>query len=138
MLIPLLIRGVFLDGAWIGIKYYLYPDWDKLREVTVWIDAAKQIFFSLGPGFGTLLALSSYNKFHHNCLRDTLIAASVNFFASFIAGFVIFSVLGYMTTIENVDISKVATEGKLFEKIITSKLHKVNVKYVVYCFWMFV
>ncbi|KAG9509797.1 Sodium-dependent serotonin transporter, partial [Fragariocoptes setiger] len=111
VLIPLLIRGIFLEGASVGIKYYLYPDWTKLLVIDVWIDAAKQIFFSLGPGFGTLLALSSYNKFNHNCFRDALIAASVNCFTSFIAGFVIFSVLGYMATIQNKDISSVATDG---------------------------
>jgi solute carrier family 6 serotonin transporter-like protein 4 len=64
-----LIRGVLLEGSSLGIKYYLYPDWYKLLDVDVWVEAAKQIYFSLGPGFGTLMALSSYNRFNHNCRR---------------------------------------------------------------------
>lgn len=112
MLLPLLVRGVFLEGAWLGIKYYLEPQWQRIFESSVWVEAAKQIYFSLGPGFGTLMALSSYNRFNHNCRRDALIAASVNYFASFIAGFVIFAVLGYMATIQNVGVPDVATEGQ--------------------------
>uniref|UniRef100_T1J2K8 Transporter n=1 Tax=Strigamia maritima TaxID=126957 RepID=T1J2K8_STRMM len=59
VLFILLIRGLTLPGSEDGILYYLKPQWDKLNDKTVWIDAATQIFFSLGPGFGTLLALSS-------------------------------------------------------------------------------
>ena len=82
-----------------------------LYNSKVWIDAASQIFFSLGPGFGTLLALSSYNKFHNNCYRDAIITSSINCLTSFLAGFVIFSVLGYMAFVQNKSIEEVGLEG---------------------------
>lgn len=31
----LLIRGALLDGSLLGIRYYLTPDWQKLREPKV-------------------------------------------------------------------------------------------------------
>lgn len=37
-----------------------------LKVPSVWQDAATQVFFSLGPGFGVLLAYSSYNNFNNN------------------------------------------------------------------------
>ncbi len=49
-------------------------DWARLRDQQVWIDAAVQIFYSVGAGFGVHMAYASYNKFHNNCYRlvDTL------------------------------------------------------------------
>lgn len=112
VLFCLLIRGVTLDGAADGIRYYLTPQWHKLAERKVWIAAATQIFFSLGPGFGTLLALSSYNKFNNNCYKDAVITSSINCFTSFIAGFVIFSVLGYMSKMQGLPIERMGIEGE--------------------------
>ncbi|XP_063221399.1 sodium-dependent serotonin transporter isoform X3 [Bacillus rossius redtenbacheri] len=111
VLFILLIRGVTLPGASVGIQYYLTPQWHKLGNMRVWIDAASQIFFSLGPGFGTLLALSSYNKFNNNCYRDAILTSSINCLTSFLAGFVIFSVLGYMAHVQNKSVEEVGLEG---------------------------
>ncbi|KAI9561180.1 hypothetical protein GHT06_012136 [Daphnia sinensis] len=111
VLIILLIRGASLPGAGDGIRYFLTPQWSKLAETKVWTDAASQVFFSLGPGFGTLLALSSYNKFHNNCFYDALLTSSINLATSLLAGFVIFAVLGYMAEIRNVSIDQLGLEG---------------------------
>lgn len=35
VLFILLIRGITLDGSLVGIKYYLWPQWDKLLELDV-------------------------------------------------------------------------------------------------------
>ncbi|XP_071446394.1 sodium-dependent serotonin transporter-like [Hetaerina americana] len=111
ILFILLARGVTLPGAEEGIRYYLTPQWGMLKSSKVWIDAASQIFFSLGPGFGTLLALSSYNKFNNNCYRDAILTSSINCLTSFLAGFVIFSVLGYMAHVQNKSVADIGLEG---------------------------
>ncbi|XP_048828356.1 sodium-dependent noradrenaline transporter-like isoform X2 [Brienomyrus brachyistius] len=111
MLLVLLIRGVTLPGAMDGIRAYLHIDFKKLSNPSVWIDAATQIFYSLGAGFGVLIAFASYNKFDNNCYRDALLTSTINCITSFLSGFVTFSVLGYMAFRNGVKIDNVATEG---------------------------
>lgn len=107
----LLLRGVLLPGAGTGVKYYLQPNVDKLLETQVWVDAAVQVFYSVGVGFGVHLTYASYNPFHNNCYRDCLMTTAVNSFTSFYSGFVIFVYLGYMAAKQGVPIQTVATEG---------------------------
>jgi SNF family Na+-dependent transporter len=63
------IRGCMLDGAEIGIAYFIKPDMAVLAQSTVWKDAAVQVFFTLSLSYGGLIALSSYNKYNHNIFR---------------------------------------------------------------------
>ncbi|XP_061526155.1 sodium- and chloride-dependent creatine transporter 1-like isoform X2 [Phycodurus eques] len=111
VLVILLAHAVTLPGALDGIVYYLKPDWSKLGEAQVWIDAGTQIFFSYAIGLGALTALGSYNRFHYNCYQDAFVLAVINSGTSFFAGFVVFSVLGFMAAEQGVDISKVAESG---------------------------
>uniref|UniRef100_A0A673B1P5 Transporter n=1 Tax=Sphaeramia orbicularis TaxID=375764 RepID=A0A673B1P5_9TELE len=111
VLFVLLIRGITLPGSMDGIKAYLHIDFNRLNNLEVWIDAATQIFYSLGAGFGVLIAFASYNKFDNNCYRDALLTSTVNCVTSFFSGFAIFSVLGYMAYKHGVKIEDVATEG---------------------------
>uniref|UniRef100_A0A6P7GFP8 Transporter n=1 Tax=Diabrotica virgifera virgifera TaxID=50390 RepID=A0A6P7GFP8_DIAVI len=107
----LFIRGVTLPGAWKGIKYYIVPDWDELTNVKVWADAAIQIFFSLGPGWGGIVNIASYNDFRNNGRLDTIIVPLANSGTSIFAGFVVFSVLGFLSHETGLPLPLVASGG---------------------------
>ncbi|XP_018602541.1 solute carrier family 6 member 6b isoform X1 [Scleropages formosus] len=111
MLFILLIRGVTLPGAAEGIKFYLYPDLTRLKDPEVWIDAGTQIFFSYAICLGAMTSLGSYNKYKYNCYRDCLLLGGLNSGTSFVSGFAIFSVLGFMAQEQGVDIADVAESG---------------------------
>jgi len=60
----------FIRKKGVGIAYYLSPRLEKLTEAQVWTDAAIQVFFSIGVGFGVHLTYASFNKFNNNCYRS--------------------------------------------------------------------
>uniref|UniRef100_A0A673J0X4 Transporter n=1 Tax=Sinocyclocheilus rhinocerous TaxID=307959 RepID=A0A673J0X4_9TELE len=111
MLLVLLIRGLTLPGAIDGITFYLYPNPARLTDPQVWMDAGTQIFYSYALCIGCLTALGSYNKYNNNCYKDCVYLCLLNSGTSFVAGFAIFSVLGFMAFEQGVDISMVAESG---------------------------
>ncbi|XP_029005744.1 solute carrier family 6 member 22, tandem duplicate 1 isoform X2 [Betta splendens] len=111
MLAVLLVRGLTLPGAMDGIVFYLYPDPSRLTDPQVWMDAGTQIFYSYAICIGCLTALGSYNKYNNNCYKDCVYLCLLNSGTSFVAGFAIFSALGFMAYEQNTDISKVAESG---------------------------
>ncbi|XP_071236091.1 sodium- and chloride-dependent GABA transporter 2-like isoform X1 [Salvelinus alpinus] len=111
MLVVLLVRGLTLPGAIDGIKFYLYPDPARLTDPQVWMDAGTQIFYSYAICIGCLTALGSYNKYDNNCYKDCVYLCLLNSGTSFVAGFAIFSVLGFMAYEQGTDISTVAESG---------------------------
>ncbi|KAM9602264.1 sodium-dependent proline transporter-like isoform 4-T4 [Morphnus guianensis] len=77
----------------------------------VWSDAASQICYSLGIGFGGLVSMASYNEFHSNVIRNALVLAIGSCCTSCFAGFAIFSVLGHMAWRKQVPVGSVTDSG---------------------------
>ncbi|XP_039999729.1 sodium- and chloride-dependent betaine transporter-like [Xiphias gladius] len=111
MLLILLTRGLTLPGAWEGIQFYMYPDLSRLANLEVWMEAGSQICFSYSVATGTLSVLGSYNEYNNNCYKDCFWLCLLNSGTSFLAGFVVFSVLGFMAHEQGVSVDNVADSG---------------------------
>ncbi|KAJ7394072.1 hypothetical protein OS493_003746 [Desmophyllum pertusum] len=88
-------RAVTLEGSVDGIIHMFKPQFSRLASPLVWLEAATQVFFSVGVGFGTLIAMSSYNPIHNNCRRDAIFISVTDSLTSVFAAVVVFSVLGF-------------------------------------------
>jgi len=95
MLIMLLVQSTTLEGAGSGIEFYMGKfDVNKLADIQLWATACSQILFSLSPGFGTAISLSSYARPRADVVKVCIIVAFCNSAFSIVGGFAIFSILG--------------------------------------------
>ncbi|CAI9724660.1 sodiumchloride2-likedependent and chloride-dependent glycine transporter 2-like [Octopus vulgaris] len=107
----LLIKGLALPGSMDGIYYFVKPNWEKVKDISVWKDAASQILFSIGVGTGGLATLASYSDFHNNCQRDAIIFPIIDALTSILSGLTSFSILGYMAHLRKTDLDNVISKG---------------------------
>ncbi|XP_052714297.1 sodium- and chloride-dependent betaine transporter-like isoform X1 [Crassostrea angulata] len=110
LLAVILIRGLTLDGSTDGILFYIKPDFSKVFNFQVWLEAGMQVFYSLGVAWGGVITMSSYNRFTNQCIKDAWMGTLADGLTSFYAGFVVFSILGFMAkdvglTMEEISIS---------------------------------
>ncbi|MBN3040817.1 MAG: sodium-dependent transporter [Candidatus Omnitrophica bacterium] len=103
--------GLKLPGAMEGIKVYLRPDFSRLSDIRVWMDAFSQIFFTLSLGFGIMIAYASYLPKKAAIVRDSLVISCINCSFSLFAGFGVFAVLGYMAKTTGQPINSVVRES---------------------------
>ncbi|RWS24554.1 Sodium- and chloride-dependent glycine transporter 2-like protein, partial [Leptotrombidium deliense] len=132
ILVILFFRGVTLEGAFEGklsrnlsslaynvdvqintkgIKFYVIPNWKKVRELQVWRDAAIQVFYSFGIAGGGMLTYASYNRFTENVVKHSVVIGICDMLTSLFAGFVVFSMLGFMAHTLNKSVEEVVQGG---------------------------
>ncbi|XP_055971741.1 sodium-dependent neutral amino acid transporter B(0)AT2 [Sorex fumeus] len=101
VLLCFLIRALLLNGSLDGIRHMFTPKIEIMLEPKVWREAATQVFYALGLGFGGVIAFSSYNKRDNNCHFDAVLVSLINFFTSVLAALVVFAVLGFKANVVN-------------------------------------
>ncbi|MBU0497048.1 MAG: sodium-dependent transporter [Candidatus Thermoplasmatota archaeon] len=104
LLIILTVRGLTLPGAMDGISYYLTPDFSKLGDVNVWLAAYAQVFFSLSIAQGIMITYASFLKKKSDITNNAFIISLADAGTSFLAGFTVFSVVGYLAQTQGLTI----------------------------------
>jgi SNF family Na+-dependent transporter len=69
-----------------GLGYLWNPHWDALKNPSVWLAAAGQIFFTLSCGFGVILTYASYLRRNDDVALSGLTAAATNEMAEVVLG----------------------------------------------------
>lgn len=100
-----------LSGAREGLTLYLKPDFSRLKEIGVWMDAFSQIFFTLSLGFGIMIAYASYLPRKSQIVKDSFKISIVNCLFSLFAGLGVFSILGYMAHTTSQGLGDVVSES---------------------------
>lgn len=98
----LVIRGITLAGADVGINWYLKPDWARLADGKVWIDAFGQILFTLSVMAGPLVVYAKYMPRNSELPNSAWITAFANCGFSFFFGFATWGIIGYMMSLQGV------------------------------------
>ncbi|HKL76922.1 MAG TPA: sodium-dependent transporter [Gammaproteobacteria bacterium] len=111
MMIGLVVWSLFLPGSGQGLQWYLEPDWAKLADWRVWVQAITQIFFTLSLGFGIMIAYASYLPERSNITRNALITAFADSGFAIFAGVAVFATLGFMAQASGQPVDEVVTSG---------------------------
>jgi len=110
LLIILTVRGLTLPGAMEGISYYLTPNFSKLLDANVWLAAYAQVFFSLSLAQGIMITYASFLKKKSDLTNNAFIISLADAGTSFLAGFTVFSVVGYLALNQGIGIETLGTQ----------------------------
>ncbi|MDE5884179.1 MAG: sodium-dependent transporter [Oscillospiraceae bacterium] len=93
LIVVLAIHSMTLPGGAEGIRFYLYPDLNKIQDVgllSVLVAAMNQAFFTLSIGIGAMLIFGSYMDKGKSLLGESITVAGLDTFVAVMAGLIIF------------------------------------------------
>ncbi|RCW46310.1 NSS family neurotransmitter:Na+ symporter [Halopolyspora algeriensis] len=86
ILAVLVARAITLPGAVDGLRYMFVPEWTRLGEAEVWLQAFTQMAFSTGAGWGLYLTYAVYMRRREDLGLNAAIVCAANLLASLMAG----------------------------------------------------
>ena len=92
LMIILAIHSVFMEGAGVGIHFYLVPDFAKMAEQgigNVIFAALSQSFFTLSIGIGAMMIFGSYMPKDRALLGEAVSITALDTSVALTAGFII-------------------------------------------------
>lgn len=132
-----LVRSLTLDGAEVGVRYLFKPKWELLADAKVitrsankslshliaffsnretfyfqvWVNAAGQVFNSVGLAFGSIISFASYNKKNNKILIDTVSVSLINAVTSLSVAVFAFATIGNIAAEHHTSVHDVITDG---------------------------
>ncbi|MCY6370597.1 sodium-dependent transporter [Clostridium ganghwense] len=111
IMIIIVIKGVTLEGASVGLNKLFTPNWDKVKDPKVWIAAYGQVFFSLSIATGIMMTYASYLPKKTDINNSAFMTAFANCGFEFLSAIGVFAILGFMANSQGVAIDKVVSGG---------------------------
>jgi NSS family neurotransmitter:Na+ symporter len=93
IMVILAARGMTLEGGMEGLKFYLVPDLQRMREAGVLetvVAAMNQAFFTLSLGIGAMAIFGSYIDKKRTLLGESVNIAVLDTFVAIVSGLIIF------------------------------------------------
>lgn len=125
IMIIIVIKGVTLEGAALGLNKLFTPDWSKVLEPKVWIAAYGQVFYSLSLAMGIMMTYSSYLPKKTDINNSAFMTGFANCGFEFLCAIGVFSILGFMATSQGVGIEEVVSSGIGLAFIVFPKVFSV-------------
>lgn len=102
-------KGLFMSGAFEGLKKFFIPDFSTLSDPSLWIDAIGQVFYSLSIMMAIMVAYGSFLNEKANIAKDSMIIAFSDFAISVLSGIVLFTTMSGTGQLGNMTESGIGT-----------------------------
>lgn len=93
IIVILAVRSITLEGGAEGLKFYLLPDVQRMKDVGTFetvTAAMNQAFFTLSLGIGAMAIFGSYIDKKRTLLGESVHIAILDTFVAFVSGLIIF------------------------------------------------